>query len=271
MTGIEELVRVAESAATTVANLLRGSVGRTDLEIETKATATDLVTDVDRAAEHLLASTILDARPGDGILGEEGTAVASTTGVEWIVDPLDGTTNFVYGHPGFSVSIAAHVDGAPAVGVVADVLAGDLFAARAGGGATRNGRPIRCAPTRPLSELLAATGFGYEPGLRRDQAEVLVRVLPQVRDIRRMGGAAVDLCSVACGRVDVYFERGLQPWDLAAGSIIAAEAGARVGDLAGGLPSKDYCIAAPPGVFDALTGILDAARPSPHPPSSPTP
>ena len=263
MSGLDELASLAERAATVVAAHLRNSVGRSDLEIGTKTTDTDLVTDVDRAAEDLLVATILGARPHDGMLGEEGTAVSGTTGVEWIVDPLDGTTNFVYGHPGFSVSIAAHVDGTPAVGVVADVMAEELFVARTGHGATRNGRPIRCAPARPLDQALAATGFGYDPERRRQQAEVLTRVLPRLRDIRRMGGAAVDLCSVACGRVDVYFERGLQPWDIAAGSIIATEAGAWVGDLTGGPPSDRYCVAAPPDLFDVLVALLDGADGSP--------
>jgi myo-inositol-1(or 4)-monophosphatase len=254
------LLALAQRTALAAADHLRAAVDRTDLLISSKDSHTDLVTDADQASEALILDHLLSARPHDGMIAEEGTAITGTSGVDWMVDPLDGTTNFVYGHPGFSVSIAATVDGIPSIGVVADVLTGDLFAASLGGGATRNGSTVRCSEPSGLDRALVATGFSYEPDRRRRQAEILTEVLPQIRDIRRMGGAAIDLCSVACGRVDAYFERGLQPWDLAAGAVIASEAGARVGDLTGGPPSDAYCLAAHPEMFHDLVRLLVTAE-----------
>lgn len=256
---LDELVDTARAVAAAAADHLRREAGRLDLHVEQKATRTDLVTDVDRAGETLVVELLQRARPDDGIVGEEGTSIAGSSGVEWIIDPLDGTTNFVYGHPGYSVSIAAAVDGELAVGVVADPVNDQLFAARTGGGATCNGRPIACSRQSDLALALLATGFAYDAGLRARQAEVLTTVLPRVRDIRRMGGAAVDLCSVALGRVDAYFERGLQRWDLAAGTVIAREAGAVVTDLDGGPPSSAACVAAPPALHGPLVELLHAA------------
>jgi myo-inositol-1(or 4)-monophosphatase len=253
---LEDLLRLAESIAVRAAEHLRTGLERSDLDVTSKGTDTDLVTDVDRTGERLIVGLLHDARPDDGIVGEEGTQLTGRSGVDWIIDPLDGTTNFVYRHPGFSVSIAATVDGVPAIGVVADPMQHDLFSARQGGGAHRNGVPISCSPLAHLPHALVATGFAYDPAQRRQQAEVLTTVLPSVRDIRRMGGAAVDLCSVACGRVDAYYERGLQPWDMAAGVVIAVESGARVGDLRGGPPSADCCLAAPPALFEPLAQLL---------------
>jgi myo-inositol-1(or 4)-monophosphatase len=256
---LSSLASLAEEVAAAGAEHLRLHLGRTDLVIDSKATSTDLVTEVDRAGEELLVERLLHSRPDDGIIGEEGTTIASRSGVEWIIDPLDGTTNFVYGHPGFSVSVAASVDGELAVGVVVDPMNDQVFTAWSGGGARRNGTPIRCSTRTEVAQALVATGFAYDPRSRGRQAEMLTSVLPAIRDIRRMGGAAVDLCSVACGRVDAYYERGLQPWDLAAGAVIAREAGARVGDLAGGPPSSAFCVAAPPALFDALVALLRAS------------
>jgi myo-inositol-1(or 4)-monophosphatase len=256
VTELAPLRALAERLARTAGEHLDVSRQRTDLQVSSKGTATDMVTDVDRSTERLIVDALTEARPHDGILGEEGTAVSGTSGVDWVIDPLDGTTNFLYDHPGFSVSIAAVVDGEPAVGVVLDVLAGHLFSAERGGGSSRDGHPLRCPDPPPLDRALVATGFAYDAATRRRQAEVLSEVIPEIRDIRRMGGAAVDLCSVAMGRVDAYYERGLQPWDLAAGAVIATEAGARVGDLRGGQPSADYCIAAHPMLFDAITSLL---------------
>jgi myo-inositol-1(or 4)-monophosphatase len=179
--------------------------------------------------------------------------------VEWIVDPIDGTTNYLYGHPGFAVSIAVAVDGVVTAAVVVDPLHGDVFRATKGGGALRNGRPISPTAQTTLGQTLVATGFSYRSDRRRKQAEVLSTVMPVVRDIRRMGAAAVDLCSVACGRVDAFYERGLALWDYSAGALIATEAGATVGDLDDGPPSSEFVLAASPGVFDELRGLLAAA------------
>lgn len=257
---LDHLVDTGRAVAGAVADHLRREAGRTDLHVEVKRTSTDLVTDVDRAGEALVVEMLRRSRPDDGIIGEEGTAIPGTSGVEWIVDPLDGTTNFVYGHPGYSVSVAAALDGELVVGVVADPVSGQVFVGRAGGGATCNGDPIRCSAEDDLAQALVATGFGYDPAERARQARVLTEVIPHVRDIRRMGGAAIDLCSVALGRVDAYYERGLNPWDLAAGTVIAREAGAIVTDLDGGPPSAGGCIAAPPALHGPLVALLQQAE-----------
>jgi myo-inositol-1(or 4)-monophosphatase len=176
--------------------------------------------------------------------------------VRWIVDPIDGTTNYLYGHAGFAISIAAEIDGEMAIGVVHDPLHAEVFTAIRGEGAFRNGLPIHASDETKLSHALVATGFSYEPDRRRRQAAVLGKIIGSVRDIRRMGAASVDLCSVACGRVDAYYERGLQPWDHAAGALIATEAGALVGNLAGGAPEFEFCLAAPPALFNGLRSLL---------------
>jgi myo-inositol-1(or 4)-monophosphatase len=226
------------------------------LGVATKSTPTDLVTEVDRAAERLVVGRLLDARPTDGIVGEEGAAVVGTSGVRWVVDPIDGTTNFVYDLPGYAVSIAAEVDGRVAAGVVVDARHDEVFEAVAGRGARLNGDPARASGQVELATALVGTGFSYAPGRRRRQALVLAEVLPAVRDIRRMGAASVDLCAVACGRLDAFYEKGLSPWDYAAGALIAAEAGALVSDLDGGPASGQFCLAAAPGLHGALADLL---------------
>lgn len=268
---LDHLARLAEQLALGAAELLLDGLTRGVTEVSTKSSPTDVVTDVDRASERFIVDGIAEARPDDGILGEEGTDVAGTSGVRWIIDPLDGTTNYVYGHAGFSVSIAVVVDGVPSVGVVADPIHDDLFSARLGGGAFRNQAPIRCSPVTDAGLALVATGFNYSAAVRHDQARVLVEMLPRIRDVRRMGGAAVDLCSTACGRVDAYYERGLAPWDLAAGTVIAREAGARVEDLRGGDPSATFVLAAPPALFDPLADLLRDAAADDVDPTTPTP
>ena len=176
--------------------------------------------------------------------------------MRWLIDPIDGTTNYLYGHPGFAVSIACERHGETLVGVVNDPLHGDVFESTKGGGARRNGEPIAVTTNSDLASALVATGFGYDAGHRRAQAEVVAKVIGSIRDIRRMGAAAVDLCSVACGRVDAYYERGLNSWDLAAGSLIAEEAGARLGAIGGGAPMPGSILAASPAIFDELQALL---------------
>ncbi|HSL59732.1 MAG TPA: inositol monophosphatase family protein [Acidimicrobiales bacterium] len=259
MDDLDPLLSLAERLALGAAELLLDALTQGGVRSSTKTSLTDLVTDADEASERLIVEGLLRDRPHDGIRGEEGTEVVGTSGIEWVVDPIDGTTNFVYGHSGFGVSIAALVDGEPIVGVVADPLHDDLFTATRGGGARRNHAPIRGTGLDRLDLALVATGFSYLPERRRLQAEVLTHVLPEVRDIRRMGGAAVDLCSAACGRVDAFYERGLNPWDFAAGWLVAAEAGLRVGDLDGGPPSSEFALAAPAGIFDELAALLRRA------------
>ena len=203
---------------------LRRRAGGVDVSA-TKSTVTALGTAVDRWAEERSVARILDARPDDAVLAEEGAGVVGTSGVRWLVDPIDGTTNFVYGHPGFSVSIGVEVDNRPVAGVVVDPLLGDEFCAAHGRGTTRNGRLVRVSSVADPAAALVATGFAYDSERRRLQAEALVTILPRVRDVRRVGGAALDLASVSCGRVDAYFEWGLSPWDCSAGSVLVTEAG----------------------------------------------
>jgi myo-inositol-1(or 4)-monophosphatase len=253
---LDELRTLAERTARDAGALLVEGIGRVRAEVSTKTTQTDMVTEMDRASERLITEVLLAARPDDGILGEEGVDLAGTSGVRWVVDPLDGTTNYLYGFPGFNVSIAAEVDGHAVVGAVLDVVRDELFSAARGGGATRDGAPIRPSTTTELSDALVGTGFSYDPERRRRQALVLVDVLPRVRDVRRQGAAALDLCSVACGRLDAYYERGLARWDLAAGGLIASEAGAVVCDFDGRATREGSVVAAAPGVARALRSLL---------------
>jgi len=252
---LDELLGLALSVAAEAGRLLRDE-RPADLDVGTKSSPTDVVTVMDRRSERLVAERIRAARPGDGLLGEEGSSTEGTTGVRWVVDPLDGTVNYLYGLPGWSVSIAAEVDGVVAVGVVEVPTYGETFAAVLGRGATRDGRPVRVSGCTDLARALVATGFGYDAGRRARQAAVVARVLPRVRDIRRAGAASVDLCSVACGRVDAYVEQGLQPWDLAAGGLVAAEAGAVVSGLRGAPASEALVLAAGPGLHPALHDLL---------------
>jgi myo-inositol-1(or 4)-monophosphatase len=256
---LEELRALAQRTAVSAADLLVTGLGTARRDVGTKSSATDLVTDMDRAAERLIVEQLLGARPDDGVEGEEGHRRRGSSGVTWVIDPIDGTTNYVYGFPGFAVSIAARVGDQAAAGVVVDPLHGDIFSAVRGAGATRNGEPIRTSQATDLPAALVATGFSYEAPRRARQAMVLTQVLPAVRDIRRMGAASVDLCWVACGRVDAYYERGLKPWDHAAGALVAAEAGAAVGDLDGGPPSGDFVLAAAPALFAPLQALLTEA------------
>jgi myo-inositol-1(or 4)-monophosphatase len=226
---------------------------RETAEIDTKSSPTDLVTDVDRAAEALIVSQLLAARPDDGVLGEEGASRPGTSGVTWVIDPLDGTTNFVYGIPAFSVSIGAQVDGATIAGVVCDPSRDETFAVMRGGGATCNGEPIHVRNTKLLGSALIGTGFSYDAANRRSQALVLDTVLPAVRDIRRNGSAALDLCWVGAGRLDGHYEAGLSPWDHAAGALVASEAGAWVGTVGAAM------VAIVPQLADEFTALLRAA------------
>ena len=252
-----ELVDVATTVAKSAGALLmtRLASART---VASKSTPTDMVTEVDQAAEDLIVGLLRRRRPDDAVLGEEGTATEGTTGLRWVIDPIDGTTSYLYRAWAFSVSIAVEDRTGPIAGAVYDPQRDEVFAAMRGGGATRNGVRITCSEVVDLSQALVATGFGYDATRRRHQAEVLVEVLPRIRDIRRSGSAAVDWCSLACGRVDALYERGQQHWDHAAGALIAAEAGAVVGDLRGGLPSEAMALGAAPGVFEALRDVLQA-------------
>ncbi|GAA3440724.1 inositol monophosphatase family protein [Planomonospora venezuelensis] len=223
--------------------------------LATKSSPTDVVTALDRASEELIRARIKEARPDDAVLGEEGGATGDGR-VRWIVDPIDGTVNFLYGLPEWAVSIAVEVEGEVVAGVVNVVPRGEVFTAVRGGGAWLGGERLRCNTGVPLEQALIATGFGYGPGRRAVQAEVLAQVVPRVRDIRRGGSAASDLCAVAAGRVDGYYERGPQYWDYAAGGLVATEAGARVGGLNGRPAGPDLTVCAAPGLFEELHDLL---------------
>jgi myo-inositol-1(or 4)-monophosphatase len=229
-----------------------------DLVVHTKSSPTDVVTEMDTAAERLIAATLKSSRPDDAFFGEEGEDASVTEGrrVRWIVDPIDGTVNYLYGLPQWAVSIAAEVGGLVVVGAVLDPSKDELFTAVFGGGARLNGVLIGVSGCDELAQALVATGFGYNASRRAGQAQVLAGVLPLVRDIRRLGAASLDLCALACGRLDGYFERGLNLWDYAAAGLIAAEAGARVEGLRGQPASSELLVAAPAGLFQALHDLL---------------
>jgi len=253
---------VAVEVAAEAAELLAAAVDDERALVDTKSTSTDMVTEMDRASEALIVRRLRVLRPDDAIIGEEGTGHPGTTGVTWVVDPLDGTTNYLYGHPGWNVSVGAAADGVPVAGAVVIPALGDTFAAAAGAGATRNGRPLRIAPPAPLATCLLGTGFGYDPAARAAQARALATIIGHVRDVRRVGAAAADLCSVACGRLDAYYEHGLADWDRVAGTVIAREAGARVEVLAappGGPLPTECTVAAHPARYDELVALLAGA------------
>lgn len=253
----DELLSLALEAGRRAGALLRD--GRPDdLGVAaTKSSPIDVVTEMDIAAEKLITGYLAEQRPEDGFLGEEGASIEGTSGVRWVIDPLDGTVNYLYGLPTWAVSIAAERDGETVVGVVEVPMRGETYRAVLGGGAFSGDRRLRCRPAPPLDQALVATGFNYVHAVRSHQADVAQRLIPRLRDIRRSGSAAVDLCDVAAGRLDGYYERGLNPWDLAAGDLIARESGALTGGRPGGPPTGDLAIAATPGVFEPLQRLLD--------------
>ncbi|MGI9578910.1 MAG: inositol monophosphatase family protein [Microthrixaceae bacterium] len=254
-TDTAELLDVAREAATAACKLIHEK--RPDeLTVDTKSSATDHVTDMDRASEALLRGVISSRRPDDSIVGEEQGGDVATSGVTWWLDPIDGTTNYVYDHPGYAVSVAAWIDGHPAVGVVADPTHGRTYWARRDHGAFCNGDRLEIGDPARVDQMLIATGFGYDRGRRAAQGAVVAELLPLIRDVRRMGAAAVDLCSVASGRVDAYYEVGLSQWDLAAGILIAAEAGAAVEAIGGGAPRSESVLACHPRRIDEIRALL---------------
>jgi myo-inositol-1(or 4)-monophosphatase len=254
-----DLARLAEHVAREAGALILAARKAGVAQVGTKSTGTDMVTEHDRASERLIAKLLRDARPGDGMLGEEGSDRPSTTGITWVVDPIDGTTNFLYALPGYAVSVAAEDEHGAVAACVHAPAWGDTWVAARGQGATCNGQPVRCSTERRLSQALVATGFGYDPQERARQAAVLPALLPRVRDIRRFGAASVDLCFAGDGRVDAYFERNLAPWDLRAGALVAAEAGCMVTDFTGGPPGAQGVLAANPGLHGPLMELLAEA------------
>ena len=253
---MDELLSIAIDAARAAGALLLERFSQPGSGVGTKSSGTDMVSDADRAAEALIGERIGRARPADGVLAEESAESIGSSGVRWIVDPLDGTTNFLYGIPHWAVSIAAERDGRTLAGVVYDPTRAELFAATHDRGATLNGTPVRVSSQQDLHEALVSTGFSYASGERATQARLLERVLPAVRDLRRAGAASLDLAWVACGRTDAFFEAGLAPWDRAAGELIVREAGGVVGSMPAVGPKGDGAIAAGPGIFEALRALV---------------
>ncbi|HET8616753.1 MAG TPA: inositol monophosphatase family protein [Actinomycetales bacterium] len=239
----------------------------------TKTSPTDVVTAMDTACERMLREHLLTARPQDGIVGEEGDDVVGTSGVTWVVDPIDGTVNYLYGIPQYAVCVAAVAGDARdpgghevLAGCVHSPVLGETWTAARGGGAYlsvhgRERRPVRVRDGAPLGQVLLATGFGYQAERRRHQAAVIAHLLPRVRDIRRIGCAALDICSVASGRADAYLERGLKPWDLAAAGLVAREAGALVTGLGAAPAGEKLVVAAGPQVHAVLQAELAPLRP----------
>ena len=263
---------LAVSVAREAGELLASQSGQGRVEVAAvKSSPTDVVTEMDRRSEELIRSRILAVRPADAILGEEGGQTGSTAGApaRWVIDPLDGTVNYLYGLPDWAVSIAAEVNGTIVAGAVYVPLRGELFSASAGDGAWLEGawlegagrQRLHCPPGAPLDRALIGTGFGYRPERRKVQGEVVAALLPLLRDIRRAGVASVDLCAVAAGRLDGYYERGLNYWDWAAGALIAAEAGAVVGGLGGAPVSSSMAVAAGSELFGPLAEALAALDP----------
>jgi myo-inositol-1(or 4)-monophosphatase len=254
---LDDLLASALAAARVAAAILVTGFGHTLADAVTKSSPTDMVSEMDRAAEAAITLTLSERRPDDALLGEEGTSRPGSTGIRWVVDPLDGTTNYLFGVPAYAVSVAAELDDETVVGVVVDPCQDETWTAIAGRGSACNGRPLGLtAKARPLADCLVATGFSYLPERRAAQADMLIKVLPAIRDIRRFGSAAVDLCWVAAGRVDAFYEWGLQPWDRAAGVLVASEAGAEVGDLSDGT-----LVASAPGLLAPLRNLLQTAGP----------
>jgi myo-inositol-1(or 4)-monophosphatase len=250
-----ELERVAARVAGTAAELVTAGYGQAAVAAR-KSSPTDVVTQTDLRAEELIRRLLHDATPDAGVLGEEGETTQPAARVQWVIDPLDGTVNFLYGVPLFAVSVAAALDGEIVAGAVVDVLRGELFSAHLGGGARLDGEAIEVSGCGLLAEALVTTGFSYHAELRDAQGAVAHRVLARARDLRCFGSAALELCWVGCARVDAYYQQETEIWDRAAGALIAAEAGARTE-----LPcpeNSDVVFASTPGVFEDLWSLVQA-------------
>jgi myo-inositol-1(or 4)-monophosphatase len=253
-----QLEAIAEQAARAAGELLRERF-RTGGERATgsKSTPTDLVSEADLAAERAIRDVIASARPDDAVLGEEGGETQEGAGLRWIVDPLDGTVNFLFGVPQWCVSVAVHDDDGGIVGVVFDPLRDEIFiAAREGGLPTLNGAEVRGSECAQLAPALVATGFGYDAAVRELQAQVVAALLPQVRDVRRMGSAALDLAWTAAGRYDAFYERGVQIWDFAAGIVLCEAAGLQVRTIEAREDAPAGILVAPARLLEALSQIV---------------
>ncbi|WP_127783322.1 inositol monophosphatase family protein [Rhodococcus sp. X156] len=261
----EVAVQVATAAAELVARRRAEVLGSGT--VRTKTSGTDPVTLADTESEQLIRSELGRLRPGDAVLGEEEGGDAAVDGLRWLIDPIDGTVNFLYGLPFYAVSVAVQRDGQSIAGAVVEVSSGRVFSAALGAGATLDGQPLRCNDVTDPALALVATGFGYQARRRVTQGAVVAELLPQVRDVRRVGSAALDLCAVAAGWLDAYYEHGLSPWDWGAGVLIAAEAGADVRPPPATAPGShgELTFAAAPGVSAAVLSLVERAWSGPMP------
>jgi myo-inositol-1(or 4)-monophosphatase len=251
------VLALAEATAREAGEQLRVAFARTDLAVSAKSTPTDPVSEADEAAEALIRARITAARPDDGILGEEEGDAEGTSGVRWVVDPLDGTVNFLFGIPQWAVSIAAEdADGALA-GVVYDPMRDELWSAERDGPARCGDTVLRGSAKTDLAHALLATGFGYDAEVRAIQGAAIARILPRVRDIRRLGSAALALAWTAAGRYDAFYERGLKAWDLAAGALLCRQAGLEVVILPAAPPLPAGVLVAPPALVEPILSLLD--------------
>lgn len=257
----EELLGLAERLARAAGAMVRSGRRVGVRSLTTKSSVTDMVTEFDHASERMIVERLANARPNDGIVGEEGTSTPGTSGVDWLIDPIDGTTNFLYDLPGYAVSIAAADQHGALIGAVYVPALDELFTARRGGGAMLDGVPIHCGDRTELGSALVGTGFSYLPQRRAAQAHRVALMMPHIRDIRRLGAAAVDLCFVAMGRLDVYFEEHLGPWDLAAGELIAREAGCRTGDFGGGAVRPAEVLVSNDMLFQPMADLIALTAP----------
>jgi len=267
-----ELLGIATKLATQAGTMaLTGRrAGLTD--VQTKSTATDMVTEFDRASELMIVEGLTKLRPNDAIVGEEGASRPGTTGITWYIDPIDGTSNFLYALPNWAVSIGAtdesltrsgsatnQASGLPPTSIVGAVFIAaqnEMFTATLGGGAHLNGVEIHCNDTSLLTQALVSTGFSYAPEQRTVQATRVAKMIHQIRDIRRFGAASIDLCYVACGRFDAYFEENLHPWDVVAGQLIATEAGCTTGNYSGGAMTPAQTLVSTPAIFGQLGALI---------------
>jgi myo-inositol-1(or 4)-monophosphatase len=250
----QALLAVAREAAHAAGKQLRTRFGHRQSGVHAKSTPTDLVSDADVAAESAIRTVLAERRPGDAILGEEGGATGDGA-LRWVVDPLDGTINFLFGIPQFAVSVACEDASGTRAGAILDPIRQECFFATGTGPAMLNGEPIHGSVREDLATAMVATGFAYDAAVRARQAEVIMRVLPRVRDIRRAGSAALDLAWCACGRYDAFFERGLHAWDYAAGALIASRAGMQTRVLVATDEVPSGLVAAPPGLIEDLFGL----------------
>jgi myo-inositol-1(or 4)-monophosphatase len=250
------LREIAEAVAREAGHQLRDAFAGPRVNVTAKSSPTDLVSEADHAAERLIRERLASARPGDGFLGEEGGDAEGSSGLRWVVDPLDGTINFLFGIPQWAVSIACEDAEGTLAGVIYDPMRDELWTAERDGPALLDGREIHGSGRSDLATTLVATGFGYDAAVREYQAGIVAELLPQVRDIRRFGSAALDLAWTAAGRYDAFYERGLNRWDLAAGALVCERAGLAVRELAATPPSGPGILVSAPAIADELFALV---------------